>query len=111
MLVFAWDDDGREDGFFMAEGGAGAPLALPEDERCAVDVCKAGLEALGTGASGAYRSTWRGCRDEWRELEFGVCRTVGCSPLETCMSPLVCSCGTSVSSASDVGGETKVAVG
>lgn len=37
---------------------------------------------------------------------MGVCRTAVCSP-----SPSACSCGTSVSSAREVGGETREAAG
>ena len=54
------------------------------------------------------RSPCRGCRDEWRELELGVWRTPEVSPsTDVTGSP---SCTGSISSASDVGGDTREAV-
>jgi hypothetical protein len=66
------------------------------------------LAVADVAASRAKRSLCRGWRDEWRELELGVC-SVGASPSTEVMgSP---SWTTSISSANDVGGETREAVG
>lgn len=102
-LFFAYDDDGRDEGF-LAEGGpgvrrigGGAALLVGLVTRFAV-------------ASGKNRSMLcRGWRDEWRELEFGVCNAFEISPsTDAIASP---SGATSISSARDVGGDTNVAVG
>lgn len=71
-------------------------------------VAVAGAVVVAVAVSGAKRSLYRGCRDEWRELELGVCKTGGSPSTETIGSP---SGTTSISSARDVGGETREAVG
>lgn len=74
------------------------------------DVARAaGFGARAAVASGANRSTCRGWRDECRELELGVWKAVDTSPSTDCTaSP---SWTPSISSASDVGGDTKEVFG
>lgn len=103
-LFFAWDDEGRDDGFLDAGSKTGVVRRIVDDV-----IRPAGLAARAAVASGANRSPCRGWRDECRELELGVWSAVDASPsTDTNASP---SCTTSISSASDVGGDTKDVVG
>lgn len=88
----AWEEEGREEGFLtdcgpgvvlrggrtVRTGGFGGRAVVAAVGADAVAVAVALAVAVAV-ASGAKRSACRGWREEWRELELGVCN-VGASP-------------------------------
>lgn len=72
-LFFAWEDDGRDEGFLDEVAKAGVVRRIGAEAGILTGLLTRCAVASGAGRSPSRGwSPCRGWRDEWRELELGV---------------------------------------